>query len=130
MAFLRTLSHLTFCLCAAPAAAQDSPVRLADFPGVVTQILESQKEGRISEMAPAQKQKMIDCVNQALAPMPNGRKRYILRGTSLEEREERFGTVLYENHAEWVQAIAHKCANIAMAGGRGRTTTPPGAQRP
>lgn len=110
MTFARTLSLFALCVGVAPASAQS----VADFPGVVAEILESQKEGQISEMAPPRKQQMIKCVNGALAGMPNGRKRYVLQGTTLDEREKRFGTVLYENHAQWVQEIAHKCAGIAM----------------
>lgn len=127
MTFARTLSLLALCVGAAPASAQS----VADFPEVVTEILESQKTGRISEMGPAQKQEMINCVNGALSGMPNGRKRYILAGDTLDEREKRFGTVLYENHAQWVQAISHKCADIALGGGGGSSGgIPPGAQRP
>ena len=114
MTFARTLSLFALCVGAAPAAAQDPPMSVANFPEVVTEILEGQKEGRISEMAPPQKRQMISCVNQALSGMPNGYKRYVLQGTTFDEREKRFGTVLYENHAQWVQEIAHKCAGIAM----------------
>ena len=81
-----------------------------EFPTVVTEILTGQMQG-------AHKEAMIDCVNTTLVELPKGRKRFILEGASYQEREQRFGMVLYENRAEWVQKIAGACASIAMSGG-------------
>jgi hypothetical protein len=88
-----------------------------DFPAAVTEILTGQTQGPISEMQGAHKEAMIDCVNTTLVELPKGRKRFILEGASYQEREQRFGMVLYENRAEWVQRIARSCASIAMSGG-------------
>jgi hypothetical protein len=88
-----------------------------EFPTVVTEILTGQMQGPISEMQGAHKEAMIDCVNTTLVELPKGRKRFILEGASYQEREQRFGMVLYENRAEWVQKIAGACASIAMSGG-------------
>lgn len=84
-----------------------------DFPTVVTEILNSQTDGPISQMAGEQKQSMIDCVNGVLTDLPKGRKDHILEGTSLEERERRFGIVLHENRAEWMQKVSQGCSSIA-----------------
>ncbi len=99
-----------------------------DFPTVVTAILNGQTQGPISEMQGPHKEAMIDCVNTTLVELPNGRKRFILEGASYQEREQRFGTVLYENRAEWVQRIARACASIAMSGGYS-TEVPTGPSR-
>ena len=85
------------------------------FPATVTEILSGQTDGRISEMGPLQKQAMIDCVNAVLEPLPNGRKRFIVAGDTYEERERRFGEVLYENRAAGVQTIARGCSRIALS---------------
>lgn len=97
-------------LCQAPSAS------LADtsFPEVVSEILNGQNEGRISEMGAQQKSQMIDCVNKVLDGLPAGQKRYILEGSDFEDREHRFGKIVQENHAEWKQKIASACAEIAM----------------
>ena len=92
-----------------------APTITEAFAATVTEILNGQTEGRISEMGPERKQAMIDCVNIVLEPLPNGRKRYIVAGETFEAREERFGEVLFENRAEWVQAIASGCASIALS---------------
>ena len=85
------------------------------FAATVSEILNGQTEGRISEMGPERKEAMIDCVTHVLEPLPNGRKRFILAGETYEEREARFGEVLFENRAEWVQTIARGCASIALS---------------
>lgn len=102
---------------AAGAPAQTpAPTITEAFAATVTEILSGQTEGRISEMGPLRKQAMIDCVNAVLEPLPNGRKRFIVAGETFGEREARFGEVLFENRAEWVQAIARGCARIALSG--------------
>jgi hypothetical protein len=99
-----------FCLCQAPS------VSLADtsFPEVVSEILNGQTEGRISEMGAQQKSQMIDCVNKVLTDLPAGQKRHVLEGSDFEDREHRFGKIVQENHAEWKKKIASACAEIAM----------------
>ncbi len=88
-----------------------------EFAAIVAEILSAQTEGRISEMGPQQKIAMIACVNGVLVNMPNGKKRYIMQGVDLDEREDRFGKVLYENRGEWVQNVARACARVALSGG-------------
>ena len=96
------------CLLHGTAAAQD-------FPAVVTEILKAQTDGPISEMGETKKAAVIDCVNKVLVDMPNGKKRHVLEGTDLKDRERRFGKVMKENHAEWEQNVARACADVAMA---------------
>ncbi len=86
-----------------------------DFPAVVTEILQKQTEGPISQMGETKKAAVIACVNTVLADLPRGRKRYVLEGADFEEREHRFGRVVDENQAEWKQKIARSCADVALA---------------
>jgi hypothetical protein len=91
--------------------AQEPP---DDFPIVVTEILQSQTTGPLSLMPDEKRLRMIECVNTSLADLPEGKKDYISEGATLEERERRFGVVIYENHAEWLQNIAGACAALAF----------------
>ncbi len=86
-----------------------------EFPAVVAEILQSQTEGRISEMGEEHKLAMIKCVNGVLTELPEGKKRYVLEGANLEEREHRFGEVVKENQAEWEQNIARGCSDVALS---------------
>ena len=65
-------------------------------------------------MGEAKKVRMVECINQVLTGLPKGKKRYILEGAELAEQERRFGRVVFENHAEWLQRIAGGCASVAM----------------
>lgn len=95
-----------------------APVAVAaDFPTVVANILNSQKDGRIANLDPATKQQMVTCVNGVLTKLPNGKKRFVLEGATLGDQEDRFGKVVKENRAEWEQKIASACGKIAMRGG-------------
>lgn len=112
---LRTTSALVAAgFFATPALAQTRAIDQA-FPPVVAEILSGQAEGPISEMNHQHKQAMIKCVNGVLKPLARGKKRFIVAGEDYEEREKRFGKVLYENRAEWVQAIARGCADTALS---------------
>ena len=91
----------------------------ADFPTVVANILNSQTDGRIASLDPATKQRMVTCVNGVLTGLPNGKKRFVLEGATLDDQENRFGKVVKENRAEWEQKIAKDCGKIAMSGGIG-----------
>jgi hypothetical protein len=93
------------------------PAAAEDFPDVVSEILNRQVEGPISVMSEKTKEAMVTCVNTVLEALPKGKKRFILAGEDYEERESRFGKVLYQNRAEWVQKIARGCASIALSGG-------------
>lgn len=84
------------------------------FPVVVEQILMGQTEGLVSTLPMDKKRKLVACVNNVLAGMPNGMKRYVLAATNYREREQRFGKVVMENHAEWKQAIARGCSHIVV----------------
>ena len=57
---------------------------------------------------------MVACITQVLAGLPKGKKRYILEGADIAEQERRFGRIIFENHAEWLQKIAGGCASLAM----------------
>ena len=101
---------MLFLLEVAPASAQD-------FPAVVSKILMSSTDGRISRLDPASKQQMVTCVNSVLVKLPGGKKRFVVEGATFDEQESRFGKVVKENRAEWEQKIASACGKIAMRGG-------------
>jgi hypothetical protein len=102
-------------MAAALAAASATPARALDgFPAAVNRILSNQTDGRISTLSPESKSKLIDCVNDVLAGMPNGMQRFVLAAADYEEMEDRFGKVLLENRAEWKQNIARSCAQHAV----------------
>jgi hypothetical protein len=86
----------------------------SDFSSVVAQILMSQTQGPLSEMSDAKRVRMVQCINRVLDGLPKGKKRYVLEGGSLGEQERRFGKVVFENRAEWIQKIAGGCARIAI----------------
>jgi hypothetical protein len=88
----------------------------ATFPGVVRQILDSQTDGRLARMGPDQRSRMTDCVISTLSGLPNGQKRYIVEGSTLDEQQDRFGEVVEADRAKWKQAIAKACSSIAMGG--------------
>jgi hypothetical protein len=107
----RTILRLAcglFAIAAPPAVAAD------DFTIVVTEILDRQSAGPLSLMSDEQRQAMTACVSSVLADLPDGSKREIVDGGTFEEREARFGKVLYENHAEWLQKVAGGCAALAF----------------
>ncbi len=91
-----------------PAAAGVS------FPAAVGQILRHQQSGPVSRLPADKKNALIVCVNEVLADLPNGKKRYVVAATSFDEIEARFGKVVTENHAEWKQKIAKGCAHIVI----------------
>jgi hypothetical protein len=37
-----------------------------------------------------------------------------MEGAELQEQERRFGKVVFENRAEWLQKIAGACASVAI----------------
>ena len=53
-------------------------------------------------------------MNQVLAGLPNGKKRFVIEAASYDEMEDRFGKVVMENRAEWKQRIAQGCAHIVV----------------
>ncbi len=91
-----------------PAAAGTS------FPAAVEQILKHQQKGLVGKLSDQKKHELIVCVNQVLAELPNGRKRYVIQAANFDELEYRFGKVVMENHAEWKQKIARGCAHIVV----------------
>lgn len=91
-----------------------TPADAASFPSVVRTILDSQTEGRIAQMGRDQRARMTDCVISTLSGLPNGKKRYIVEGASLDEQEDRFGEVVQEDRAKWKQKIATACSKIAV----------------
>jgi len=91
------------------------PASAAEFPDVVEEILSSQTEGPMSELQGQKKVRMIECVNRVLVDLPKGRKRYVLEGSDYDEREKRFGKVMFENHAEWQQRLARGCADTSLS---------------
>ena len=94
-----------------------APVLAQDFPAVVSKILLSSTDGRMSKLDPGRKQQMVTCVNGVLTKLPNGKKRFVVEGATFDEQESRFGKVVKENRAEWEQKIASACGKIAMRGG-------------
>ena len=85
---------------ASPAVAGPS------FPSAVEQILMKQQTGRSASFPLDKKRELIFCVNQVLAQLPNGKKRFVTEAASYDEMEDRFGKVVMENRAEWKQRIA------------------------
>ena len=97
------------------ASAITSPTLAgASFPAVVERVLMNQTNGPVSKLTPDKKRELISCVNQVLAELPNGRKKFVVAATSYEDMEHRFGTVVMENRAEWKQRIARSCAHIVV----------------
>ena len=93
-----------------------TPAAAASFPVVVRAILNAQSDGRIANMGPDQKARMIECVISALSGVPNGQKRLVAEGATLDEQTDRFGDLVNADRAKWKQAIAKACASIAMGG--------------
>jgi hypothetical protein len=111
MLYCRVAAILAGMMLVAPPAAAD--VR-SDFSNIAAQILMRQTRGPLAEMSEAKRLRMVDCINAVLDGLPKGKKRYILEGGTIGEQERRFGKVLFENRAEWIQKIAGGCARIAM----------------
>jgi hypothetical protein len=86
----------------------------ASFPAVVEKVLMSQTDGPVSKLPADKKRELISCVNQVLAELPNGRKKFVAAAASYDEMEDRFGIVVMENRAEWKQRIARGCAHIVV----------------
>lgn len=85
-----------------------------NFPTAVEQILMRQDEGPVSRLPADKKRALIVCVNEILAELPSGQKRFVTEAASYEELEVRFGKVVMENRAEWKQRIARGCAHIVV----------------
>ena len=100
---------------AALCFAQTVSWAASDFPTAVSEILNNQTDGPISEMQGDKKQAMIDCVNGVLADLPDLSKNYILKGASYEERESRFGQVVTEHENQWRKKITAGCSEVAMS---------------
>jgi hypothetical protein len=97
------------------AASWTTPVEAGgSFPAAVERILMSQQEGRVSTLDVQKKRALVACVNDVLAAMPNGMKRFVVAAASYDEMESRFGKVVMENRAEWKQKIALGCAHIVV----------------
>jgi hypothetical protein len=115
---MRKISILVCIVTAIGGVATEVPVaRAADFQSVVEEILQAQTDGPISRMNEPKKGLMIACVNQALTGLPAAKKRFVVAGETLDERQDRFGDVVMENRAEWKQKIARACAQVALQGG-------------
>jgi hypothetical protein len=100
---------------AAVAIGAVSPVAAGpSFPAAVEQILMRQDEGPVSQLPADKKRELIVCVNEVLAALPNGKKRFVTEAASFDELENRFGKVVMENRAEWKQRIAKGCAHIVV----------------
>lgn len=100
---------------AALAAAIVSPsLAQPSFPAAVEKILLQQQQGPVSKLPADKKRELIGCVNDVLAALPNGKKRFVTEAASYDELENRFGKVVMENRAEWKQRIAQGCAHIVV----------------
>jgi hypothetical protein len=85
-----------------------------NFPSAVEQVLLSQEDGPVSQLSQEKKLQLIVCVNDVLAALPSGKKRFVIEAASFDELEDRFGQVVMENRAEWKQKIARSCAHIVV----------------
>ena len=104
-----------FGIVAALAGGAASPAMAGpSFPSAVEQILMKQQTGQVSKLPLAKKRELVFCVNQVLAQLPNGKKRFVTEAASYDEMEDRFGKVVMENRAEWKQRIAQSCASIVV----------------
>ena len=108
---LRTAGALVILgsMVAGPAYAGSS------FPSIVEKVLMSQQSGPVAKLDADRKRQLVACVNNVLAALPAGKKRYVTEASSLDEMQDRFGEVVMENRAEWKQKITKSCASIAMA---------------
>lgn len=97
------------------AAGWTTPAQAgSSFPAAVERILLNQKQGRVSTLNMETKRALVACVNDVLAGMPNGMKRYVLAAASFDDMEDRFGKVVMQNRAEWKQKIARGCSHIVV----------------
>jgi hypothetical protein len=103
------------CALAAIAVPAASPATAGvTFPSAVEQVLLNQHDGPISRLDARTKRELIACVNDVLAGLPDGKKRFVAEAASYDELEDRFGKVVMENRAEWKQKIARGCAHIVV----------------
>lgn len=98
----------------AASAATTPAFAGASFPAVVEKVLMNQTDGPVSKLPADKKRELVSCVNQVLAELPNGKKQYVAAAASYDEMEDRFGSVVMENRAEWKQRIARGCAHIVV----------------
>ena len=75
------------------------------FPSAVEQVLLRQQGGPLGRLSEEKKLQLIVCVNEVLAALPSGKKRFVIEAGSDDELEHRFGEVVMENRAEWKQKI-------------------------
>jgi hypothetical protein len=109
------LGAAAFGIVAALASGAVSPAAAGpSFPSAVEKILMNQQTGQVSKLPLAKKRELIVCVNQVLAQLPNGKKRFVTEAASYDEMEDHFGKVVLENRAEWKQRIAQSCASIVV----------------
>jgi hypothetical protein len=83
------------------------------FSSVVRSILDRQTDGPLTEMKPAQRARMTDCVIDTLSGLPSGLQRKIVDAGDIEDQEHAFGQVVDADHAKWRQNIAKACGDIA-----------------
>ena len=106
----RGVSILTLAMAAALGAV---PAHAGSFSAAVAKVLMGQKDGKIAELAPAQKKKLIACANGVLSKLPAGKQRYVAEAKDYGTMEDRFGEVVMENNAEWKKKIARACGELA-----------------
>lgn len=111
----RIVLHTAGALVILGSALAGSAYAGSSFPSVVEKVLMSQRSGPVAKLPDARKRQLVSCVNNVLAELPAGRKRFVTEAASFDEMQDRFGKVVMENQAEWKQKIAQKCARIAMA---------------
>ena len=91
------------------------PANASSFGAIVERVLMSQQSGPVAKLDAERKRQLVGCVNNVLAALPAGKKRFVAEASTLDEMQDRFGKVVMENRAEWKQKIAKSCARIAMA---------------
>jgi hypothetical protein len=115
MASKTIFGAVAFSVFAAIASSAFSPAAAGpSFPRAVEQILMRQDKGPVSKLPADRKRELVVCVNEVLAALPNGKKRFVTEAASYDELEDRFGKVVMENRAEWKQRIAKGCAHIVV----------------
>lgn len=113
MAMKSKWSVAALALLAAATAGAGAAAQGTSFPAAVEQVLRHQQDGPVSKLSDDKKTELIACVNQVLADLPEGKKRYVVEASGYDELEDRFGEVVMENHAQWKQKIAQSCSQYA-----------------
>jgi hypothetical protein len=67
-----------------------APANAGSFGAVVEKVLMSQQSGPVAKLNGDRKRQLVSCVNNVLAALPAGKKRYVTEASSLDEMQDRF----------------------------------------